>query len=45
MLNKIGYIHENPVKRAYVDEARHWRYSSARNYEGISDLIEVEKFW
>jgi len=45
MLNKIGYIHENPVKRGYVDEARHWRYSSARDYEGISGLIEVEKFW
>jgi hypothetical protein len=23
----------------------HWRYSSARDYEGIDGLIEVEKFW
>ena len=35
MISKIKYIHENPVKRGYVDEATHWRYSSARDYEGI----------
>ncbi|WP_295418037.1 hypothetical protein [Sulfurovum sp.] len=44
MLNKIGYIDENPVKRGYVDEASHWRYSFARNYDGILGLIEVERF-
>ena len=31
---KVDYIHHNPVKRGYVDETRHWRYSSARNYLG-----------
>ncbi len=45
MIAKINYIHHNPVKRGYVDEAKHWRYSSARDYEGIDGLIEVEKFW
>ena len=35
MISKIKYIHENPVKRGYVDEATHWRYSSSRDYEGI----------
>jgi len=45
MLNKIQYIHENPVKRGYVDEAIHWRYSSARDYAGMVGLIEVERFW
>ena len=45
MLQKIKYIHENPVKRGYVDEAIHWRYSSARNYEGVVGLIEVDRFW
>jgi len=45
MMEKIRYIHENPVKRGYVDEAKHWRYSSARDYEGIPGLIEVERFW
>ena len=45
MINKINYIHNNPVKRGYVDEAMHWRYSSARDYEGIGGLIAVERFW
>jgi REP element-mobilizing transposase RayT len=45
MISKINNIHHNPVKRGYVDEAKHWRYSSARDYEGIDGLIEVEKFW
>ncbi|MEA3433978.1 MAG: transposase [Campylobacterota bacterium] len=45
MLSKIQYIHHNPVKRGYVDEASHWRYSSARDYEGVDGLLEVECFW
>jgi len=45
MINKINYIHHNPVKRGYVDEAIHWRYSSARDYKGVNGSIEVEKFW
>jgi len=42
---KIDYIHNNPVKRGYVDVTSHWRYSSARDYEDLNGLIEVEKFW
>ncbi|MDD5548060.1 MAG: hypothetical protein PHI79_00510 [Sulfurovaceae bacterium] len=45
MINKINYIHQNPVKRGYVDEATHWRYSSARDYEGKIGLVNVERFW
>ncbi len=45
MISKINYIHQNPVKRGYVDEAKYWRYSSARDYEGIDGLIEIERFW
>ncbi len=37
MKRKIDYIHNNPVKRGYVDEAHHWRYSSARDYENRED--------
>ena len=44
MISKIEYIHENPVKRGYVDEATHWRYSSARDYEDMDGLIGIEKF-
>ncbi len=32
MRQKIDYIHHNPVKRGYVEEAEHWRYSNAKNY-------------
>ena len=45
MISKIKYIHQNPVKRGYVDEERHWRYSSARDYVGEKGLIEIERFW
>ena len=45
MIEKIEYIHNNPIKRGYVDEAHHWRYSSARDYLGIDGLIEIEKMW
>lgn len=45
MMRKINYIHQNPVTRGYVDESRHWRYSSARDYEGIDGLLEIERFW
>ena len=31
----------NPVKRGYVDEPAHWRYSSARNYQGQAGLIPI----
>lgn len=45
MRQKIEYIHHNPVKRGYVDEAVHWRYSSARDYAGMVGLLEVCKAW
>ncbi|MEA3455575.1 MAG: hypothetical protein U9R26_03625 [Campylobacterota bacterium] len=44
-ISKIKYIHNNPVKRGYVEEAAHWRYSSATNYNGNDGLIEIERFW
>ena len=45
MISKIKYIHQNPIKRGYVEEASHWRYSSARDYEGVEGLIGIERFW
>ena len=41
LIQKIEYIHNNPVRGGYVEEAKHWRYSSARNYEGREGLLEV----
>ncbi|MDD5460377.1 MAG: transposase [Methylococcales bacterium] len=45
MRQKIDYIHQNPVKRGYVDEAVHWRYSSARDYAGQAGLLEICRQW
>jgi putative transposase len=32
LLQKIKYIHHNPVKRGYVERPEYWLYSSARNF-------------
>ncbi len=45
MLQKLEYIHNNPVARGYVDEPTHWRCSSARNYAGLPGLIDVVTLW
>jgi len=45
LLQKVEYIHQNPVKRGYVDRAEYWRYSSARNYLGKEGLLKVERVW
>jgi putative transposase len=45
LLQKLEYIHLNPVKRGFVDEAIHGRYSSARNYHGMSGLLDVVTDW
>ena len=41
LMQKLEYIHNNPVRRGYVDLPEHWRYSSARNYMGQAGLLEV----
>jgi len=45
MRQKVEYIHQNPVKRGYVDKAEHWRCSSARDYMGMPGLLEVCRQW
>jgi putative transposase len=45
MHQKMQYIHHNPVKRGYVDEPEHWRYSSARNYKGMKPVLEICMEW
>ncbi len=32
LLQKLAYMHHNPVRRGYVACPEHWQYSSARNY-------------
>ena len=45
MLQKLEYMHNNPVKRGYVDDPVHWRYSSARSYAGMPALVNVLTDW
>jgi putative transposase len=45
MWQKLEYIHNNPLRRGYVEESTHWRYSSARNYAGMPGLISVTTDW
>ena len=45
LLQKLEYMHNNPIRRGYVDDPTHWRYSSARNYAGQGGLIEVCSDW
>jgi len=45
MRQKLEYMHANPIRRGYVDDPVHWRYSSARNYAGMAELIEVVTDW
>ncbi len=40
---KLEYMHYNPIRRGYVDEAEHWRYSSARNYQDTPGLLEIDR--
>lgn len=42
---KLEYIHQNPVKRGYVDEPEQWRWSSARCYAGGDGVVEVFTGW
>ncbi len=38
-MQKLDYIHNNPVKRGYVDDPISWIYSSARNYAGCDGCV------
>lgn len=41
ILEKVDYIHQNPVKAEIVDEAEDYVYSSARDYAGVKGLVNV----
>ena len=45
MWQKIEYIHNNPLRRGYVDDPGHWRYSSARIYAGQEGVMPICTAW
>jgi len=42
VLQKMGYIHENPVRAGFVDDPNAWVYSSQRNYMGLPFVMEID---
>lgn len=40
---KINYIHQNPVRTGMVSNPEDYLYSSARNYAGLSTVIEIDE--
>ncbi len=46
LFQKIEYIHNNPVRKGFVEDPENWAYSSARNYITNDDsIIEIQKLW
>ena len=41
IMQKLEYIHQNPVVAGFVPEAEHWKYSSAINYNGKEGVMDV----
>jgi len=43
MLQKLEYLHNNPVKRGWVSSPEHWRYSSAHEWlEGAISVLPCD---
>jgi putative transposase len=45
-VEKLRYMHRNPVKRGLVENPEDWLWSSFRHYAtGIEGTVEIESFW
>ncbi len=45
MLQKLEYLHHNPVKRGLVAAPEHWRYSSAHEWlAGAVPALRVDEW-
>jgi putative transposase len=45
-VEKLRYIHRNPVKRELVAHPQDWRWSSFRHYAlGETEVVEIESQW
>lgn len=40
---RINYIHQNPIRTGIVANAEDYLYSSARNYAGLSTMMEIDE--
>jgi putative transposase len=45
-VEKLRYMHRNPVKRSLVEKPEHWAWSSFRHYgTGIEGAVQIESHW
>lgn len=45
-IEKLRYIHRNPVKRGLVRSPEDWAWSSFRHYvSGVVEVVEIESQW
>jgi putative transposase len=45
-IEKLRYIHRNPVKRGLVQKPEDWEWSSIRHYvSGVDGIVEIESQW
>jgi len=45
-IEKLRYMHRNPVRRGLVDKPEEWQSSSFRHYAtGEIGTVEIESFW
>jgi hypothetical protein len=40
---KINYVHNNPVASGFVTDPVDWKYSSARNFQGDHNVMEIDE--
>lgn len=40
--SRLEYIHQNPVRAGWVENAEDFLYSSARNYAGLKGQLEID---
>lgn len=46
LMEKLRYLHRNPVKRGLVDRPEEWAWSSFRHYvSGMEGVVEIESQW
>ena len=45
-VEKLRYIHENPIRRGLVEKPEDWKWSSFRHYAtGEESVVEIESQW
>lgn len=45
IMQKLDYLHQNPVVAGFVSQPEHWRYSSAIDYVDGKGLLEFDLWW